>query len=115
MQSFVITIVALSLPAMFLGVLRRVWWWSIVLWLGGMLLGIGMEWLQFRDFIQLPFDTAFVFDSQGILAWLVWSILVAHAVPVSVKTRRDALLLGLFLGSVGAVLALQHNAKPENS
>ena len=115
MQSFVITIVALSVPALLLGAFRRTWWWSIVLWIGGMILGMGMGWLQFTDWIQLPIDTALILDSQGVLAWLVWSVLVAHAVPVSVRTRKEAVLLGLCLGSIGGVLALQHNSIDDNS
>ena len=115
MQSFVITIAALSVPALLLGVFRRTWWWSLVLWICGMILGMGMGWLQLTDWIQLPIDTVLILDSQGILTWVVWSVLVAHAVPVAVRTRKEAVLLGVCLGSVGAILALQNNSIDEEA
>jgi hypothetical protein len=90
----------------------------LVLWICGMILGMGMGWLQLTDWIQLPIDTALILDSQGILSWLVWSVLAAHAVPVAVRTRKEAVLLGLCLGSLGSILALQNNnvdEEPEGS
>ncbi len=107
MQSFIIPIVVLSIPALCLSLFRKTWWWPLLCWLVGMVAGVVMGWLSVGDVWTLPFDTQLGTDAVPIVVYLIWSALVGSALRWTPTSDRDALLLGVSVGTFAAAWALQ--------
>ena len=110
MSSFVISIVVLSIPALGLALFRTTWWWPMLLYVMGMLLGQGMGWLQLSDWVHLFHDTGLFMDGLPVVVWLIWSICAGASFDTTNVSTRDALPLGLAVGSVGTGLTILENS-----
>lgn len=111
MPSFVVPILVLSAPAFAVALFRRTWWWPILLWILGMVIGQVMGWLVLTDWITLFTDTVLIQDGLIIALWLVWSILAGVAIKSNDFSMNDAASLGAGVGSFGVALALEDPQK----
>ncbi len=107
MQSFIIPIVALSVPALCLSLFRKTWWWPLLCWLVGTVAGVVMGWLSVEDTWVLPLETHLLTDGGSIVVFLIWSALVGEGLRWTPKSNRDALLLGASVGAFAATWSLQ--------
>jgi len=107
MQSFVISIVVLTIPSLALALFRRTWWWPLVLYVVGMLLGQGMGFIQLSDWVQLFQHTGLFVDGLPVLLWLIWSICAGASFDTTNVSVRETIPLGIAVGSVGAALSVK--------
>ena len=106
MQSFVMSVVVLSIPAVLLGLFRRRLWWPLLVWDLGMILGEVMGLVSIMEFSTLLTDTGLILDAQRFNLWMVWSILVGSAIRISSLNSRESFALGVCFGALGSGLIL---------
>ena len=111
MPSFVIPILVLSAPAIALALFRRTWWWPLVMWALGMVIGQVMGWLVIADWVTLFADTVLLQDGLIVALWLVWSIVAAAGITANGSSIKDAASVGAGLGSFGASLTFEDPSK----
>lgn len=114
MQSFVISIVVLTIPALALALFRRTWWWPMALYVVGMLLAQGMGFIQLSDWVQLFQYTGLFVDGLPVLLWLVWSICAGASFDTTNVSIREAIPLGVAVGSVGAALSVKETEEEQD-
>ena len=111
MPSFVIPILVLSAPAIALALFRRTWWWPLVMWALGMVIGQVMGWLVIADWVTLFADTVLLQDGLIVAWWVVWSIVAAAGITANGSSIKDAASVGVGLGSFGASLTFKDSSK----
>ena len=113
MQSFVISIVVLTLPALALALFRHTWWWPLALYVFGMLLGQGMGFIQLSDWVQLFQHTGLLVDGLPVLLWIIWSICAGSSFDTTQVSVRQAIPLGLAVGSVGTAFSIKETEEEQ--
>lgn len=106
MQSFVISVVVLSIPALLLGFFRRQFWWPLLAWVLGMIVGQVMGVISITEVFTLLTDTGLLLDARRFNLWVVWSILVGSAIRISSLNSRGFFALGVCFGALGSGLIL---------
>ena len=97
--------VILSIPAMLLGLLRHKWWWSGILMVVGLGLGLSQKVLFVNDLWDLPIHSALMVDAQSAFYWLLWSLFVGSIVDLpDEQTDVTAVWTGFCFGTVASAM-----------
>ena len=106
MQSFVISVIVLAMPALLLGFFRRKVWLPWVVCVLGIIVGQVMGLVSVTELTTLLIDTGLLLDAQQIILWIVWSILAGSAIRISSLNSRGYFALGVCFGALGSGLIL---------